>query len=136
MVEISEMDASSNRTWSETEVVCCMRDIDVAFQRVLTRPDMCIILCAEFQKKHFELGGSIILLPDVPSGWVGGGWWVGERGPAYFPSVGNGITLSHRNSPLANKMRGGHRDFASLLLAGDSIFIEDRIGRRPEVCVA
>ena len=129
MVEIAERAIASKRMWPKTEVVCCKRDIDAAFKRVRTHPDMSINLCADFHGGHFELGGRIVFLYlATPFGW--------RASPAYFPSVGRGITLAHRDFCPTSKIRDGGQDFASLLFVDDAIFIEPRIGRRPEACVA
>ena len=69
------------RTWPNVKVVCCKRDIDSAFKRVWTHPDMCAMLCTEFSGEFFDMTGNIFFLYlTLP---------FGRRGsPAYFPCVG------------------------------------------------
>ena len=127
--EIAERAVMLKRTWPNIDVVCCKRDIDAAFKRVRTHPDMCVMLCTEFRGEHFALDGNIYFMYlALPFGWRGS--------PAYFPCIGHGVALAHRNFSPANKIRDGHQDLSSLLFVDDAIFIEPRIGMRPEVCVS
>ena len=127
--EIAERAVTLKRTWPNIDVVCCKRDIDAAFKRARTHPDMCVMLCAEFRGEHFALDGNIYFMYlTLPFGWGGS--------PAYFSCIGHGITLARRNFPPTNKIRDGHQDLPSLLFADDAIFIETRVGMRPEVCVS
>ena len=129
MAEIAERAVPSKRTWPKTDVVCCNRDIDAAFKRARTHPDICIIARAEFRGKHFDRDGrTVFLYSALPFGWRGS--------TAHFSSVGRGITPAHRNFGPTSKMRDGRRGFTSLLFVDAAIFIDPRIGRRPEGCVA
>ena len=59
-----------------------------------------------------------------------------DGSPAYLSSIGRGVTIARRNFSPANKLRDGHQGLSSLLFLDDAIFIEPRVGMRPEVCAS
>ena len=124
--EVATRAITTKRTWPNVKVVCCKRDIDSAFKRARTHPDMCALLRAEFSGRFFDMAGNIYFLYlALPFGWRGS--------PAYFSSVGRGISVARKNPPLPNKLRGGPHDMRSLLFVDDAIFIEPLVGERPEI---
>ena len=129
ITEIAEGAAMLKRTWPNIAVVFCKLDIDAAFKRACTHPEMCAIICTECRGGHFALAGDLYFLYlTLPFGWGGS--------PAYFSIISHGITLAQRNFPPTNKIRDGHQDLSPPLFAGDAIFIEPHVGMRPEVCVS
>ena len=127
--EIALRAVTIKRTWPNVKVVCCKRDIDAAFKRVRTHPDMCVLLCTEFSGEFFDVAGNIFFLYlTLPFGWRGI--------PAYFSCVVRGVSVAQKNFAPANKLRDGPQDMCSLLFAGDAIFVEPRAGRSPGECVA
>ena len=89
---------------------------------------MCIMLCTEFDLKHFGGEGSVYLMfLKLPFGWRGS--------PAYFSVVGEGISKAHRMYTPQNKIRDGAQNLNSLLYVDDEIFIDPCLGLRPDVTV-
>ena len=61
--KIAEKSVATKLRWPRVTALCNKRDIDAAFKRVRVRPDMCIILCAEFEppKQGIEDEGATVL---------------------------------------------------------------------------
>ena len=110
------------------EVVGTKRDIDAAFTRVRVHPDAARMFATEFALGPREEDNIIFMYLVLPFGFTGS--------PGIFGRVMKGVGWWHQKHGPTNVTRDGAWNFRSLIFVDDGMFLEPKVGTRPEQSVA
>ena len=109
------------------DIIGTKRDIDAAFTRVRLRPDSCRMFSTEFSLGIADDENLIFYYLVLPFGFTGS--------TGIFGRVMKAVERFHHQHGPNDTTRNGYMRFRSVVYVDDGMFIEPRIGSRPEQSV-
>ena len=106
----------------------CKRDVAGAFSLLYLHPDICAVLATDFPAADLDLTADITMSHLVlPFGWL--------SSPSFYQIFSESVSPHRSNLGPPNPGWNGADAFRQFTFVDDSMFIESKIGNRPELNV-